>query len=195
MKVIFLDRDGVINRYPGHKKYVTKIKDFHFLPGALEAVKNLTEADFNIFVISNQAGVSRGIFSQKKLGQITKSMLKRMRSRGASVRGVFYCTHKSEDNCSCRKPATGLVEKALKLLGIRKLNKKNSYFVGDSMLDMATGKKSGCQNILVLSGRESLRHKKNWDTRPDYIAKDLLEASKIILNENSNHPRLSRTGA
>ncbi len=194
MKVIFLDRDGVINRYPGHKKYVTKLKEFHILPGALKAVKQLTKAGFKLFIISNQAGVSKGIYSQKKLDQINKRMLRKIRSRGGRIDEVFYCIHLPEENCGCRKPRTGLIEKALAILKIKKLSKKNAYFVGDSIRDVSAGKRAGCATVLVLSGRETWRNNKNWHPKPDYVVKDLLEASKIILDENYNYPRFSRPG-
>lgn len=192
MKVIFLDRDGVINRYPGHKKYVTKLSEFKFLPGSLKAIKNLTDEGFKIFVISNQAGVSKGFYSQKKLNQITQYMLKKINSSGAKLNGAFYCIHKEENNCLCRKPKTGLIKKALNILKVKRLNKKESFFVGDSIRDVKAGKKAGATTILVLSGRESMRNRKKWAQKPNFIAKDLWEASKIILNENLHNLRLSR---
>ncbi len=195
MKIIFLDRDGVINRYPGHKKYVTKLKEFKILPGALEAIRRLNKAGYKMFIISNQAGVSKGLYSKGKLNLITEVMLKKIRSRGGSIKKVLYCIHRSEENCDCRKPKIGLIKKALKILLVKKINKKDAFFVGDSIRDVMTGKKAGCTTILVLSGRESLRNKSLWRPKPDFIAKDLLEASSIIRNENPNYPRLSRARA
>ncbi len=193
--IIFLDRDGVINKYPGNFKYIESLENFVFLPRVKEAIKQLTEADYRIFVISNQAGVSKGIYSQKKLDQITKRMLEKIHSAGGKIDKVFYCIHRKEENCLCRKPKTGLIEMALKNLGINKLTKKNGYFVGDSVRDVTAGKNAHCTTILVLSGRENLRNKRSWKPKPDYISKDLLEASKIILDENPNHLRFSRAGA
>ncbi|MDP2939869.1 MAG: HAD-IIIA family hydrolase [Candidatus Omnitrophota bacterium] len=193
MKIIFLDRDGVINRYPGRKKYVTKLREFHFLPGSLEAIKKLSQAKFNIFVISNQAGVNKGIFTKNKLQHITKNMLEKIRLGKGRIRSVLYCIHQEADNCSCRKPKLGLIEKALRILGNKKITKKNAFFVGDSILDMATGKNAGCSTMLVLSGKERQHNKRNWKVKPDYIVKDLLTASKIILNENFDYPCLSRS--
>ena len=70
MKVVFLDRDGVINEFPGNGSYVTKVKDFHFIPGAVEAIHELTQSGHKIFVISNQAGVGKGVYSFDKLKRI-----------------------------------------------------------------------------------------------------------------------------
>ena len=67
MKLVFLDRDGVINEFPGNGRYVTRCQDFHFIPGALEAIRNLTKSGYTIFVVSNQAGVGKGLFTKKKL--------------------------------------------------------------------------------------------------------------------------------
>ena len=75
MKVVFLDRDGVINEFPGNGLYVTKVKDFHFIPGSMEALKVLTDAGYDIFVISNQAGVGKGVYSRRKLDLITARLL------------------------------------------------------------------------------------------------------------------------
>ena len=104
MKVVFLDRDGVINKFPGLGDYVTKVKNFHFLPGSLKAIRLLTEKGYSIFVVSNQAGVTRGIYSQKKLDQINTYMLKHVNRVGGKIRKTFYCIHTPNQNCDCRKP-------------------------------------------------------------------------------------------
>jgi len=187
MKVIFLDRDGVINRYPGDTKYVTDWNEFEFLPGALEAIRRLTENDFKIFIVSNQAGVSKGIYTQEKLGEITSNMLKEVKNASGRIQQVLYCIHKDEDNCSCRKPKTGLIEKAVKSLGLGKFNLSSSYFIGDSIRDIKTGKSAGCKTILVFSGKEKKKNKDNWQIIPDYQAKDLQDAVEIIVNENPHN--------
>jgi D-glycero-D-manno-heptose 1,7-bisphosphate phosphatase len=190
MKIIFLDRDGVINRYPGDKKYVTRIKDFHLLPGVLAALKKLTEQRFKISVISNQAGVSKGVYSRDKLDAITNVMLKKIEKAGAKLDGVFYCIHRKEENCACRKPGTGLIKKAM---GGRKVKVSDSaYFIGDTIIDMQAGKRAGLKTILVFSGKEKQRNQSLWEVRPDFVAKDLLAATKIILNENPGHIRHCR---
>lgn len=190
MKITFLDRDGVINRYPGDKKWVTKVKDFHLLPGVLAALKKLTGHGFKIFVVSNQAGVSKGVYSQQKLDAITALMLKRVEKAGAKLSGVFYCLHRKEENCSCRKPATGLIEKAI---GKRKIKASDcAYFIGDTITDMQTGKNAGLKTILVFSGKERKKNQSLWQVQPDFVAKDLLAATKIVLNENPSHIRHGR---
>lgn len=182
MKVIFLDRDGVINRYPGHKNYVTRVKDLVILPGVLEALKRLTDEGFRIFVISNQAGVGKGWYSRKKLKAITGKLLKIVRRHGARLHGVFYCTHRAEAGCACRKPQLRLINKALQ--GRRSVISNPVFLVGDSIIDVQTAKNAGFKSILVLSGREKKSNARLWKPGPDYIAKDLLAATKIVLSVN-----------
>lgn len=183
MKVVFLDRDGVINSYPGDFGYVKSWDEFHFLPQIKPALKKLNGYGYKIFVLSNQAGVSKGIYSQDDLDLITENMLKELNASGIDIAGVYYCTHLPEDNCSCRKPKTGLVEKAIEKLqkeGI-KIEKSNSYFIGDAIRDVETGKTWGLKTILVFSGRERPENKSNWKTLPDFTAQNLSEAVEIII--------------
>lgn len=185
-KIVFLDRDGVINEYPGDNKYVTSWGEFHFLPGVKEAIKKLKEADFKAFIISNQAGISKGIFSQESLNNITENMLKEIKETGGLIEDVFYCIHRDEDNCSCRKPKTGLIKKAFRSLcdGNKKREEQNSkyFFIGDTIRDIQTGKSAGCETILVFSGKEKPRNKDFWTVQPDYIAQNLSEAVNMIIN-------------
>lgn len=180
-KIVFVDRDGVINKYPGNFKYVTAWRYFEFLPGVKKAVKRLNNAGFKIFIISNQAGVSKGLYSQEALDKLTHNMLTRIESYGAKISGVYYCIHRDQDRCSCRKPKPGLIKKALKEHGFPKTALKTAFMVGDSIRDIQTGKNAGCRTILVLSGREKLKDKKAWQIQPDFIAKDLAKATDILL--------------
>lgn len=191
MKVVFLDRDGVINKFPGNGLYVTKVKNFHFLPRALAALKLLTDAGYHIFVVSNQAGVGKGVFSQEKLDQITNHMLKHVKAHGAHIDEVFYCTCKSSAGCHCRKPRIGNVIKALELLDKDIHDARHAYFVGDTEVDIKAGRNAGCKTVFVLSGREDRGYMKRWDVRPDFIVEDLYAAAELILKEDP-HPARRR---
>ncbi|MDD4910317.1 MAG: HAD family hydrolase [Candidatus Omnitrophica bacterium] len=183
MKIVFLDRDGVINKYPGDDSYVTSWKEFVFLPGAIDAIKKLNKAGFKVCVVSNQSGVGRGLFSQDSLNEITQKMLSKLKAEGAVVDCVSYCTHTAADNCPCRKPRTGLIDKAVKLLAgkSQKLDLSRCFFVGDSIVDVKTGRSAGLKTIVVFSGKEKPRNKSAWDAAPDHTASDLREAVDIIL--------------
>ena len=176
-KLVFLDRDGVINKDP-MGGYVTSWGKFHFIPGAIEGITRLTQNNFKIFVISNQAGVGKGIYSQKTLNKITQNMLKVIKRSGGRIDGVYYCPHKDEDNCNCRKPKTGLFFEAVKGLDV---DFKDTYLIGDSEGDIQAGEKIGSRNILVLSGKTNLEDKDTWQIQPDFVAQNLLEATNLIL--------------
>ncbi|OGX37677.1 MAG: hypothetical protein A3D87_03920 [Omnitrophica WOR_2 bacterium RIFCSPHIGHO2_02_FULL_50_17] len=180
MKVVFLDRDGVINEFPGNGNYVTKLKEFHFIPGALEALHLLTENDYTIFVISNQAGVGKGVYTKQKLNQITRHMLGAVKKTGGRIKRVFYCTHRSDHGCDCRKPGIGLVRRALELMNKSIRSAQRAFFIGDTEVDILAGHNAGCKTIFVLSGREDRRHMRGWTVKPDFIAQNLLEAAQII---------------
>lgn len=178
MKVIFLDRDGVINRDPGFGGYVTGWDVFKFLPGSLEALKKLHEANFEVIVISNQAGVAKGLYTQKDLDILTVNMCKEVERAGGKIRGVYYCPHQDEDNCHCRKPKTGLFPQATAEFDI---DFSKTYFIGDNRRDMLAGRAIGCKNIFVRSGNTKLE---DLDVKPDFIVSDLLEAvEKIVLRK------------
>lgn len=181
MKAIFVDRDGVINKDPGDwtkYNYVTDPKDLQFIPGALEALRLLNLSGIKVIVISNQAGVSKGYFSKKELDEVDSKMIREARKAGGDIERSYYCVHKDEDNCNCRKPKPGLLEMAARQHGI---DLKDTYFVGDSLVDAAAGAKAGCKTIFVLSGKTTLAEMKRWNHKPDYVFKDLLEAVKWIL--------------
>lgn len=178
-KIIFLDRDGVISKYyPGD--WTKRWEEFSFLPKAKEALKRLTKANYRIVIISNQAGVNKGFFGPKVLRCITKRMKEEIKKSGGRIKRAYYCPHQDEDNCPCRKPKTGLFKRAEKDLGY--IDFKETFFIGDSEIDVLAGKNIGTKTILVLSGKtKSKEEAKNWQKQPDYIATDLLSATEIIL--------------
>ncbi len=182
-KIVFIDRDGVINKFPGFGKYVLKKDElmvFGFVP---EALKKLKDAGFLIYVISNQACVGKGLMSEGDLESITNHMLSLVENDEKLIDGVYYCIRKQEDNSPYRKPGTGLIEEVFKKTGIDKDNvKPRPFFIGDSIRDVKTAKKARLRSILVLSGRETIDNKSFWETEPDYICENLLDAVEIVLN-------------
>lgn len=178
MKTVFLDRDGVINKYPGDKLYVTSVKKFKFLPGARSAIAKLSKNGFKIFVASNQAGVGRGIYAKRTLEAITRKMLLGIEKSKGKIDKVYYCIHRKDAHCLCRKPKPGLLKKAAKEFNF---SLKNSYFIGDTIRDCVTAKNAGCKSILVLSGKEKLSNKRNWEVHPDFIFKNLNAAVNFLI--------------
>lgn len=187
MKVIFLDRDGVVNKYPGENEYVKSWREFRFLPRAKNGLKKLSDSGFKIFIVSNQSGIGKGIYSQKALDLITRNMLRGLRAQGIRIAGVYYCTHTAEDNCSCRKPKSGLIDMALSGLKpkLRTGELAHSFFIGDSLVDIQTGKSAGLRTILVFSGKQKPRTAKKLPLAPDYTAKDLYDAAGLALKNQA----------
>ncbi len=177
MKIVFLDRDGVINEYPGDTKYVTSWSKFYFISGSIQAIRLLKEKGFKVFVVSNQAGVGKGIYSQDELNSLTHKMIDYLRKEGAELDGVYYCIHREEDNCNCRKPKTGLLEEAVSSL---REKPEVCFFIGDSFRDMKAARAFGCMAVLVLSGKEKIGAKDSWEFEPDYVFSNLLEAVRYI---------------
>jgi len=178
MRVVFLDRDGVINKYPGDRLYVTSLRKFRFLPGAKKAIALLSKKGCKIFVASNQAGVGKGTYSQKTLDAITAKMLRGIEQAGGKITKVYYCTHRKEIGCSCRKPKPGLLKQAGREF---KVNLKKAYFVGDTIRDVLTAQAVGAKSVLILCGKEKLSNQKNWEVKPDFVFKDLLSATKFLI--------------
>jgi D-glycero-D-manno-heptose 1,7-bisphosphate phosphatase len=158
---------------------VTGWKRFRFLPRVKEAIAQLTRAGFRIFVVSNQAGVNKGLFSKKALDRLTGNMLCEIEKAGGRIDEVYYCVHRSDENCLCRKPKRGSLEAAGKKYRLRL---KGSFFIGDSMTDILTAHNAGCASILVLSGSEKASKRRTWEVQPDFIFRDLYQAVQFILS-------------
>ena len=181
LRALFIDRDGVINKDPGgwtEHGYVTDWKDFHFLPGALEALRLLSRAGVKVVVISNQAGVGKGYFTKEKLERINGRMMDAIVKAGGRIEDVYYCIHRSEDACACRKPKTGLLERAARKHGI---DCARTYIIGDSLVDVLAGKAMGCRTIFVRSGKTTVKEARQWSDKPDYVFANLLEAVRWLL--------------
>lgn len=178
-KIIFIDRDGVINVDP-IGDYVKSWADFKFESGAVEGLKNIHNLGYKIIIISNQAGVGDGVYSEKALEEIHHNMVSALAARQIPILGAHYCLHGKNAGCSCRKPKTGLFEKALEGLQI---DKTKTYFVGDKLTDMQAGVNFGLRTVFVRTGhgRDDEPRLKKEGIVPDIIADNLLEASKILI--------------
>ncbi len=176
-KIVFLDRDGVINQYPGFTNYVTNWSEFKFIPGSIEGAKQLFLCGFKLYVISNQAGIAKGLYSQADLEGINQGMLKAFNKQGVQIEGIYYCTHRDSDNCDCRKPKTGLLRQAVSDSG---LTPTISFFIGDSFRDMHAARCFGAKSILVLSGKEKESDRNHWEFEPDHVFDNLQVAADYL---------------
>lgn len=180
--MVFLDRDGVINRNLDGD-YVRFADQFEFLPGALEGLARLKQAGCTVAIVSNQAGVGAGLVSPEALEQINERMLREIEDHGGEVAAVCYCTHRKDEGCSCRKPGTGLFTQAAGDLGV---SLEGAYFVGDAETDMLAGTRAGCTTVLVLTGRAALCDAESWECGPAFIARDLPSAVEWILADSAD---------
>ena len=129
-KVIFLDRDGVINI---EKDYLYKIEDFEFIDGIFEACRYFIKRGFKIIIVTNQSGINRGYYTKNDFVLLTNWMKEQFLLNGIKITDVFFCPHTSEEECGCRKPNTQMIEQASKKYNI---NLCKSWFIGDKNSDI-----------------------------------------------------------
>lgn len=183
---IFLDRDGTINREVHH---LHRLDQFELIPGALESVKLLYDADHKIVVITNQSAVARGLLDLDGLAEIHAEMLQRLQDVGVTVDGIYHCPHHPTAGigvyrqvCECRKPQPGMLLQAATELDI---DLERSFMVGDNLTDLLAGIAAGCRTVLVRTGhgQKSEKALAALDWQPDFVADDLSEAAEWIIEQ------------
>ncbi len=175
-KAIILDRDGTLVVDPG---YVHKIEDFKLFPDTIKALQLLKK--FKFFIITNQSGISRKIFTLKDFENFNNHLVNILKENNITIEKTYICPHHPDDKCDCRKPSTKFIKEAEKEFNI---DLKNSWVIGDHPHDVEMGKKAGCKTIYVLTGHgEKHKDELNDNIKPDFIAKGIYEASKIIINK------------
>lgn len=152
-RAIFLDRDGVINiNRPDHIK---TWDEFIFLPRAVDALRRIASSEFLAIVTTNQSGINRGVFSQENLLNIHTRMAEEIRKNGGRLDAVYFCPHKPEEKCECRKPGIKMYRDAEREWGI---DLTRSYMIGDAMVDVQAALAIGAMPLLVLTGRGERQH-------------------------------------
>jgi D-glycero-D-manno-heptose 1,7-bisphosphate phosphatase len=178
-KVVFLDRDGTINR--DSADYIKRRSEFHFIPGSIEAIKSLTVNGFTSIVITNQSALARQLVSPEELESMHALMCRAVAAAGGRITDIFFCPHMPGEGCRCRKPAPGLIQQAQQKYDIELAD---SIMVGDHAKDIECGRNAGCgRTVLVKSGKDHGVEKK-LDQRPaapDFVARNLFEAVKWII--------------
>ncbi|GMG86039.1 D-glycero-beta-D-manno-heptose 1,7-bisphosphate 7-phosphatase [Biformimicrobium ophioploci] len=148
MRLIILDRDGVINQ--DSDAYVKSVDEWIPLPGSVEAIAELNRAGYSIVVATNQSGLGRGYFDLDDLEAMHDKMRTLVEDAGGTIAGIFYCPHAPEDNCRCRKPLPGLIDVIEAELDC---SVHGCYLVGDSLRDLEAGLEKGCKPVLVRTGK------------------------------------------
>ena len=150
MKLIILDRDGVINY--DSDQFIKSPNEWKPLPGSLEAIARLVQADYRVVVATNQSGVGRGLFDMTTLNAIHDKMHKAAAQAGGRIDAVFFCPHAAQSDCACRKPKSGMLEE---IAARYNADMKGVPAVGDALRDLKCAAKVGAQPILVLTGKGS----------------------------------------
>jgi histidinol-phosphate phosphatase family protein len=145
-KVVFLDRDGVINQKPPDEDYVKNWSEFNFLSGAIEAPNLLTQKGYDIYVITNQRGVARGMMSEHDLKVIHDKLKEELEKHGVKIKQIYYCPHGRDHGCDCRKPKPGMLFQAA---SEHNINLTKAIFIGDDESDLQAGNTAGCKTVLV----------------------------------------------
>lgn len=146
-KAIFLDRDGVLNEVLSDRvKFVNTPEQLYLLEGAAEAVAELSQAGYELFVVTNQGGVGLGFLKEKRLQEIHDRMAEMIKEHGGEIKEVAYCPHKPKEGCECRKPNAGML---LDLASRHDINLAGSVMVGDHERDIDAGKKAGCRTVFI----------------------------------------------
>jgi len=190
---VFMDRDGCLTEEAGYINHPARIR---LLSRAAEAIRRLNRAGVAAVMVTNQAGIAKGYFSEEVLHAVNAEMVRQLGARQARLDGLYVCMHHPDEGeppyraaCDCRKPRPGLLRRAAAELG---LDLGSSVMIGDKASDIASGHAAGTTSVLVLTGygRGEWEHRRQlWDVKPDHVAEDLLDAVDWAL------ARFSRRGA
>ncbi len=179
VRAVFLDRDGTINV---EKHFVHTAEEFELIPGALAALRLLTDRHIDIHIVTNQSGIARGYYTEEEFLQFSRYMVEDLRRQGVSIDRIAHCPHLPEGAveqyakpCDCRKPGTGLFEAIIRERGYRP---EELALVGDKNSDIEAGRRLGIITYLVLTG-DGREHASA--TRATYIKDDLLAAVRHLL--------------
>lgn len=175
-RVVFLDRDGVINS--SFPSYVSQWEDYVLYPWALKSLRKLRQAGAQLFLVTNQSGVSRGYFTIQQLEDILTNLGKRVRQAGGDFIEMLYCPHAPEEQCDCRKPQPGMLKEAASKY---QLDLNASWMVGDRAGDIAAGKAVGARTIYLKTGKQTTLE--DSSAQPDIVCETLLQATDEIIKQ------------
>ena len=182
---VFIDRDGTLTDEVGYVNHPSRLR---LLPRSAEAIRRLNAAAVPAVVVTNQAGIARGYFSQDVLDTVNATLVTRLAEAGARLDGIYVCPHHPTEGeppyrarCECRKPKPGLLRRAAAELGV---DLARSTMIGDKPSDLVPGREVGAATVLVLTGYgcgEWEYHRDRFEVKPDHVADDLLDAVEWAL--------------
>jgi len=148
MKLVILDRDGTINH--DSDDYIKSPAEWTPIPGSLEAIARLHQAGYRVVVATNQSGIGRGLFDTQALFAIHDKLQRALGQVGGRIDAFFFCPHKADDNCRCRKPQPGMLLEAARRFNV---SLEDVFMVGDSRKDLDAAASAGARPVLVLTGK------------------------------------------
>ena len=179
LTTVFLDRDGVINA--DSPDYIKCWDEFDFIPGSRKAISRLTHTGLSVIVITNQSAINRGMVALAELADMHRRMCQAVAQSGGQIQDIFFCPHRPEEDCACRKPKPGMILAARDRHGI---DLSNSVMVGDSAKDIQAARAAGCGGTILVqtgNGRRAIQSLEASNLTPDHIAADLDRAVQWIL--------------
>ena len=182
-KVVFLDRDGVINTESD--AYIKSVTEFDPIPGSIAAVSRLTQAGWQVFVMTNQSAVARKMITLSGLEEIHQHLMGLVESAGGRIDAIYFCPHGPDQGCGCRKPKPGMF---LEVQRQYTFDLSHSVMIGDSLRDMQVADNAGCGRKIVVRtgyGEKTLQEMLAADVTVDYVADNLADAVRWLL---ANYP-------
>lgn len=173
-KAVFIDRDGILVEDTG---FVHKLGDFKLIENAVEGLKLLK--GYRLFIVTNQSGIGKGVYRLEDFLRFNSHLIKTLRKYNIKIEKTYYCPHKPEDNCECRKPKAKFLKDAEKEFGI---DLKKSFVIGDRKSDMELGINCNCKTIFIANKKTNEAKNK---IAADYFAEDLVDAAKWILKNDN----------
>ncbi|MES2036501.1 MAG: D-glycero-beta-D-manno-heptose 1,7-bisphosphate 7-phosphatase [Pseudomonadota bacterium] len=181
MKLIILDRDGVINQ--DSDDFIKSPEEWKPIPGSLQAIARLNQAGYTVVVATNQSGIGRKLFDMATLNAIHQKMHTSAQQVGATIDAIFFCPHMADDNCDCRKPKPGMLQEIARRYDT---NLKGVHCVGDSLRDLQSGFVLGCKPHLVLTGKGTMTQEKGGLPPGTQVFADLAAmVDKLVENSPS----------
>jgi D-glycero-D-manno-heptose 1,7-bisphosphate phosphatase len=176
MKLAILDRDGVINFDSDH--YIKSPSEWRPIPGSIEAIARLNQHGYRVAVATNQSGIGRGLFDMATLNAINDKMMEMVFRQGGRIDALFFCPHTAVEQCSCRKPRTGMLEE---IAARFHTELKGVPSIGDSLKDLQAAESVGAQPILVLTGKGVKTRGEGGMPKKTLVFEDLAEASRHLV--------------
>jgi D-glycero-D-manno-heptose 1,7-bisphosphate phosphatase len=187
---VFLDRDGTVNE---EVDYLTSPRDLRLIPRSAEAIRRANDLGLKVIIVTNQSGVARGLLTEAELLSVHRSLTGLLADEGARVDGIYYCPHHPSEGtdeyrkeCDCRKPKTGMIERAMREF---RIDPTRSYVIGDRTVDVEMAKNAGARAILVLTGygRNELVLCERDGIPLDFVAEDLHDAMDFVARDIHDH--------